>query len=82
MLDALKVDLYGERLALKAVGSVSVRDAQMLSVSPFDPQVCTRYTFTMQDAFALVTGSCNWMLREPLHYQVGPHVDQSHTELP
>ena len=39
MLDALKVDLYGERMPLKAVGSVSVRDAQMLSVSPFDPQV-------------------------------------------
>ena len=41
MLDALKVDLYGERLPLKAVGSVSVRDAQMLAVSPFDPQVYT-----------------------------------------
>ena len=39
MLDALKVDIYGERLALKAVGSVSVRESQMLSVSPFDPQV-------------------------------------------
>lgn len=44
MLDALKVDLYGERLALKAVGSVSVRDTQMLSVSPFDPQVLNSAT--------------------------------------
>ena len=41
LLDALKVDLYGERLSLKAAGSVSVRDAHMLSVSPFDPQVCS-----------------------------------------
>ena len=39
LLDALKVDLYGERLSMKAVGSVSVRDTHMLSVSPFDPQV-------------------------------------------
>ena len=39
MLDALKVDIYGDRVALKTVGSVSVRDSQMLSVSPFDPQV-------------------------------------------
>ncbi|CAL5225288.1 g8087 [Coccomyxa viridis] len=38
LLDALKVDLYGERLSMKAVGSVSVRDTHMLSVSPFDPQ--------------------------------------------
>ncbi|CAK0736031.1 hypothetical protein CVIRNUC_000680 [Coccomyxa viridis] len=38
MLDALKVDIYGDRVALKAVGSVSVRDSQMLAVSPFDPQ--------------------------------------------
>ena len=39
MLDALKVDIYGDRVALKAVGSVSVIESQMLAVSPFDPQV-------------------------------------------
>eukprot|EP00887_Chlorella_sp_A99_P006226 scaffold3.g6226.t1 len=37
MLDHLKVDLYGERLQLKACGTVSVRDAQLLAVTVFDP---------------------------------------------
>lgn len=39
MLDTLKVDVYGERMSLKSIGSVSVRDQQMLVVSAFDPQV-------------------------------------------
>ncbi|CAL8467186.1 g6722 [Coccomyxa elongata] len=38
MLDTLKVDVYGERMSLKSIGSVSVRDQQMLVVSAFDPQ--------------------------------------------
>jgi ribosome recycling factor len=37
MLDHLKADVYGEKLPLKAVGSVSVRDAQLLVVTLFDP---------------------------------------------
>lgn len=37
MLDHLKVDVYGERLPLKAVGSATVRDPQLLAVTLFDP---------------------------------------------
>ena len=36
MLDHLKVDIYGERLPLKACAAVTVRDAQLLAVSVFD----------------------------------------------
>jgi ribosome recycling factor len=39
MLDHLKVDAYGERMSLKSLGSVSVRDNQLLAVSAFDPGV-------------------------------------------
>jgi ribosome recycling factor len=39
MLDHLKVDVYGDRMSLKSIGSVSVRDNQMLVVSAFVPQV-------------------------------------------
>lgn len=38
MLDTLKVDVYGERMSLKSIGSVSVRDQQTLVVSAFDSQ--------------------------------------------
>ncbi|PSC69617.1 ribosome recycling factor [Micractinium conductrix] len=36
MLDHLKVDVYGDRMPLKACGSVSVRDPQLLAVTVFD----------------------------------------------
>ena len=39
MLDHLKVHAYGERLSLKSLASVSVRDSQLLAVSAFDPGV-------------------------------------------
>ena len=39
MLDILRVDAHGDSLPLKAVGSVSVRDARTLLVSVFDPGV-------------------------------------------
>ena len=39
MLDHLRVDAYGERMSLKSLGSVSVRDSQLLAVSAFDPGV-------------------------------------------
>lgn len=39
MLDHLRVDLYGEKLPLKACGTVSVRDSQLLVVTVFDPSV-------------------------------------------
>lgn len=39
MLDHLKVDVYGERMPLKACGTVLVRDPQLLAISVFDPSV-------------------------------------------
>lgn len=37
MLDHLKIEAYGEKVPMKAVGSVSVRDSQLLAVTLFDP---------------------------------------------
>lgn len=37
MLDHLKVEVYGERMPLKACGTVLVRDPQLLAVTVFDP---------------------------------------------
>lgn len=42
MLDTIKVDAYGDRMPLKGVASVTVKDAQSLSVSVFDPSVSPR----------------------------------------
>ena len=39
MLDHLKVDAYGQKLPLKAVGTVVVRDPQLLVVTVFDSNV-------------------------------------------
>lgn len=39
MLDHLKVDAYGEKVPLKAVGTVSVRSPQLLVVTLFDPTI-------------------------------------------
>ena len=39
MLDHLKVDAYGDKLSLRSMASVSVRESQLLAVSPFDAQV-------------------------------------------
>jgi ribosome recycling factor len=36
MLDHLKVDAYGEKLPMKAVGTVSVKSPQLLAVTVFD----------------------------------------------
>jgi ribosome recycling factor len=36
MLDHLKVEAYGERLPMKAVGTVSVKSPQLLAVTVFD----------------------------------------------
>jgi ribosome recycling factor len=37
MLDHLKIEAYGEKMPMKAVGTVSVRDSQLLAVTMFDP---------------------------------------------
>ena len=39
MLDTIKVDAYGDRMPLKGVASVTVKDSQSLNVSVFDPSV-------------------------------------------
>ena len=39
MLDHLKVDAYGDKLSLRSMASVSVRESQLLAVSAFDAQV-------------------------------------------
>jgi ribosome recycling factor len=39
MLDHLHVNAYGEKLPMKAVGTVSVKSSQMLAVTCFDPNL-------------------------------------------
>ena len=39
LLDHLKVDAYGDKLSLRSMASVSVRESQLLAVSAFDAQV-------------------------------------------
>lgn len=41
-LGCLQVDVYGDRLPLKACGSVSVRDPQLLAITVFDQDVSGR----------------------------------------
>ena len=42
MLDHLHVNAYGEKLPMKAVGTVSVRSSQLLAVTCFDPSLAGR----------------------------------------
>lgn len=37
MLEGLSVEVYGQTMPLKAVASISVPEAQLLQVTPFDP---------------------------------------------
>ena len=53
MLDHLKVDVYGEKLPLKACGTVLVRDPQLLAISVFDPSVSQH---AAANPFAVVCG--------------------------
>ena len=39
LLDNLKVQVYGQRMPLRGAANVSVRDAQTLLVTAFDPSV-------------------------------------------
>lgn len=39
MLDHLRVDIYGDHLPMKACGTATVRDPQLLVVNVFDPSV-------------------------------------------
>ena len=41
-LGCLQVDVYGDRLPLKACGTVSVRDPQLLAITVFDQDVSGR----------------------------------------
>lgn len=37
MLDNVQVEAYGQKIPLKAVGSVTAPEAQLLQITPFDP---------------------------------------------
>lgn len=37
MLDAVKVEVYGQQMPLKAVAGISAPEPQLLQISPFDP---------------------------------------------
>ena len=39
LLDSLKVQVYGQKMPLRSAANVSVRDAQTLLVTAFDPSV-------------------------------------------
>jgi Ribosome recycling factor len=47
MLDHLKLELYGQKMPLKAAGTVSVRNSQLLAVTVFDPSVRPSCTTTL-----------------------------------
>lgn len=50
MLDSLQVVAYGEKMPLTAVGTVSVRDPQMLSVTVFDPDTAENVVKAIRDS--------------------------------
>jgi len=37
MLDTLKVEVYGQQMPLKATGNITAPEAQLLQITPFDP---------------------------------------------
>lgn len=37
MLDGIMVEVYGQSMPLKAVGSITVQEAQLIQITPFDP---------------------------------------------
>jgi ribosome recycling factor len=37
MLDNIKVEVYGQQMPLKAVGNITAPEAQLLQITPFDP---------------------------------------------
>lgn len=49
ILDGLMVEAYGTTVPLLQVGSISVPEAQMLQVSPFDPQNLSAITAAIRD---------------------------------
>ncbi|KAK9823660.1 hypothetical protein WJX72_004484 [[Myrmecia] bisecta] len=50
MLDSLKVDAYGSKAALKSLASVTVRDAQLLAVTVFDPSTIPQVQKAIQSS--------------------------------
>ena len=40
LIENLTVDVYGDKVPLRSLGAISVRDAQTLLVSPWDKGVC------------------------------------------
>lgn len=49
MLDHLTVVAYGDKMPIRAVGTVSVKDPQMLGVSVFDPETAEAVAKAIRD---------------------------------
>lgn len=50
MLDHLHVNAYGEKLPMKAVGTVSVRSSQLLAVTCFDPNLASAVASCIEES--------------------------------
>jgi len=53
MLDSVMVEVYGTRMPLKQVANVTVPEAQLLQVNPFDPSNITAINTAIRDDQAL-----------------------------
>lgn len=50
MFDHIKVDVYGDRMPIKALGTSSVRDAHMAVVTVYDPSTAPAVAKAIQDS--------------------------------
>jgi len=50
MLDLVRVEVYGDTVPMKGVAAISVRDAQMLAVSVFDPSTVQTVEKAIRDS--------------------------------
>jgi len=57
MLDLVRVEVYGDTVPMKGVAAISVRDAQMLAVSVFDPSVLLSSYTKCSTSMSLLTTS-------------------------
>ncbi len=49
MLDSVVVDAYGQKMPLNQVGNVVVADAQLLQITPFDPNTLQAIVVAIRD---------------------------------
>lgn len=50
MFDHLKVDVYGDRMPIKALGTSSVRDAHLAVVTVYDPGTAAAVAKAIEDS--------------------------------